>query len=63
MIFQNRFYHDNTDKFAIKITEIYNNLLAQTDTYRFLYFNMSTFVGKSTIEKWNNFVPELKYVW
>ena len=24
---------------------------------------MSTFVGKSTIEKWNNYVPEIKYVW
>ena len=61
--FQNKFYHDNTDKFAIKITEIYNNLLSQNDIYKFMYSNLSTYYGKCTIEKWNNFVPEIKYVW
>lgn len=57
IIFQNKFYHDNTDKFTGKIAEIYNNLLTQNDIYKFLYSNLSTGMGKSTVEKWNVFSP------
>ena len=57
IIFQNKFYHDNTDKFTGKIAEIYNNLLTQNDIYKFLYSNLSTGMGKSTVEKWNAFSP------
>ena len=49
IIFQNRFYHDNIDKFMYKINEIMNGVLAQTDIYKFLYSNLSTFTGKNSI--------------
>lgn len=78
LIFQNRFYHDNIDKFIFKITEIMNGVLAQTDMYRFIYSNLSTYTGKMSTsnDKWcicttnNNSINltggiamELRYIW
>lgn len=63
IIFQNRFYHDNIDKFMYKITEVLNGVLIQSDAYKFIYSNLSTYTGKSSIEKWSSFVPEIRYAW
>lgn len=57
IIFQNRFYFDNIGKFSYKISELLNGVLSQMDNYRFLYSNLNTYMGKSSIEKWNVFVP------
>lgn len=52
--FQNRFYHDNIDKFIFKITDLMNGVLASTDMYKFIYSNLSTFTGKmgTNNDKW-----------
>jgi hypothetical protein len=49
LIFQNRFYHDNADKFISKIGESIPGLLKPNDPYRFLFHNCATYTGKSTI--------------
>lgn len=63
IIFQNRFYYDNISKFSHKINEILNGVLSQVDTYKFLYSNLNTYMGKMAVEKWNVFVPEMRYIW
>ena len=63
IIFQNRFYYDNISKFSSKITDILGGILSQTDNYRFLYCNLNTYTGKIAIEKWQVFVPEMRYIW
>lgn len=49
IIFQNRFYFDNIGKFSYKISELLNGVLTQIDNYRFLYCNLNTCMGKSSI--------------
>ena len=61
--FQNRFYHDNIDKFTSKIRDLMTGVMAQSDPYKFIYCNNRTFTGKSSIDKWSLVVPELRYVW
>ena len=63
IIFQNRFYYDNISKFSHKINEILNGILSQVDAYKFLYCNLNTYTGKMSMEKWNVFVPEMRYIW
>lgn len=74
LTFQNRFYHDNIDKFIFKITELMNGVLAQNDTYKFIYSNLSTYTGKmgTSNDKWcvcsggaiiGGLAIELRYVW
>lgn len=63
IIFQNRFYYDNIGKFSYKINEILNGLMSQIDAFKFLYCNLNTYTGKMAIEKWNVFVPEMRYIW
>lgn len=63
VIFQNRFYFDNISKFSHKISELLSGVMSQNDPYKFLYCNMNTYMGKSSIEKWNAFAPELRYIW
>ena len=52
LIFQNRFYHDNADKFIAKINEAIPSLLKPQDPYRFIFHNVSTYSGKCTIRDW-----------
>ena len=52
IIFQNRFYHDNADKFLVKINESLIGILKPNDPYKFLFHNTSTYSGKSTIKEW-----------
>ena len=52
--FQNRFYHDNSDKFISKISETINPILKPVDPYRFIFHNSATYTGKSTIRDWKN---------
>lgn len=40
LIFQNRFYHDNADKFLMKINENLNTLLKPNDPYKFIFHNL-----------------------
>ncbi len=63
IIFQNRFFFDNIGKFSYKISELLNGILSQIDNYRFIYCNMNTLTGKISIQKWNIFVPEMRYIW
>lgn len=63
IIFQNRFYYDNIGKFSYKISELLSGVLSQVDNYRFIYCNLNTYTGKISIEKWNVFVPEMRYIW
>lgn len=39
LIFSNRFFHDNSHKFAVKISEVLTTVINQTDIYRFLFVN------------------------
>ena len=50
LVFQNRFYHDNSDKFILKINESIPGLLKPNDPYKFIFHNCATFTGKSTIK-------------
>jgi hypothetical protein len=50
LVFQNRFYHDNSDKFIVKINESMPSLLKPNDPYKFLFHNAATYSGKSTIK-------------
>lgn len=50
LIFQNRFYHDNADKFLLKINESLNGVLKTNDPYKFIFHNAATYSGKSTIK-------------
>lgn len=52
LVFQNRFYHDNSDKFIIRINESLGGLMKFSDPYRFLFHNTATYSGKSTIREW-----------
>ena len=61
LTFLNRFYHDNTHKFSIKINEILSSLNSQTDNYRFLFLNNSTYIGKCTFKDWLVFGNQIKY--
>lgn len=63
IIFQNRFYYDNISKFSVKIADIMSGIMSHTDNYRFLYCNLNTYTGKVSIEKWQVFVPEMRYIW
>lgn len=63
VIFQNRFYYENIPRFNQKISETLNGVLSPIDNYRFLYTNLNTYTGKSSIEKWAIFTPEMRYVW
>ena len=49
ILFQNRFFHDNTERFLIKLTETLTSMIVQADSYRFMYCNCSTGVGKNTL--------------
>lgn len=62
LIFQNRFYHDNADKFLVKISESLTGLLKPTDPFRFLFHNAATFSGKSTIREWKSVGAHLREV-
>ncbi len=61
LIFANRFFHDNSHKFTAKITETLSNLQTQSDTYRFLFLNQSTCVGKCTFKDWTLVGNQIKY--
>lgn len=50
LIFQNRFFHDNSDRFIVKINESLPNLIKPNDPYKFIFHNCGTFTGKSTIK-------------
>jgi hypothetical protein len=60
IIFQNRFYHDNSDKFLVKINESLIGVLKPSDPYKFLFHNASTFSGKSTIKEWKNIGNQIR---
>lgn len=62
IIFQNKFYHDNIDKFMPKIEVVINKLVSQFDNYKFLYCNNSTFHGKMSIDRWLLIAPETRHV-
>lgn len=62
IVFQNRFYHDNIEKFMPKIEMVLNRVVSQYDNYKFLYCNVSTFNGKSSIERWPLIVPEFRFI-
>ena len=47
--FQNRFFHDNNERFNKKLTDILSSILVQNENYRFLYCNSATGMGKSTL--------------
>ena len=49
LIFQNRFFHDNAEKFLLKINEIVPALQRGNDPYRFVFHNTATYSGKSTL--------------
>ncbi len=51
IIFQNRFFHDNADRFTLKINDIFVNLFSQGDAHKFIFGNTNTLVGKSTMNK------------
>lgn len=50
IFFQNRFYHDNADKFISKINESIPSILKPADPYKFMFHNCATYTGKSTIK-------------
>lgn len=52
MVFQNRFFHDNSDRFIQKINESLPSLIKPNDPYKFLFHNCATYTGKSTIKEW-----------
>lgn len=54
IIFQNRFYHDNADKFIMKISESIPGILKPLDPFKFIFHNTATYTGKSTIKQWKN---------
>ena len=54
IFFQNRFYHDNADKFISKINESIPSILKPSDPYKFIFHNCATYTGKSTIKEWKN---------
>lgn len=54
IFFQNRFYHDNADKFIAKIKESIPSVLKPSDPYKFIFHNCATYTGKSTIKEWKN---------
>jgi hypothetical protein len=60
LIFQNRFYHDNADKFLVKISESLSGLLKPNDPFKFLFHNAATFSGKSTIRDWKGVSSQLR---
>ena len=62
IIFQNKFYHDNIDKFVPKIEVVVNKLVSQFDNYKFIYCNNSTFHGKMSIDRWLLISPETRYI-
>ena len=62
IIFQNKFYHDNIDKFMPKIEAVINKLVSQFDNYKFLYCNNSTFHGKMSIDRWLLISPETRHI-
>ena len=61
IIFANRFFHDNTPKFSAKISEVMTTILNQNDSYRFLFANKSTCIGKCTFKDWNTIGPQIMY--
>lgn len=61
LIFTNRFFHDNSHKFFSKISQTLSNFLNQADSYRFLFWNSSTFIGKCTFKDWNTIGNQIKY--
>lgn len=61
IVFQNRFYHDNIDKFMPKIELVLNKVLTQFDNYKFLYCNKNNYHGKLSIDKWLLLVNELRF--
>ena len=63
IFFQNRFFHDNADKFILKINESIPNILKPSDPYKFIFHNCATYTGKSTIKDakdWKNFGTLIK---
>ena len=62
LIFQNRFFHDNADKFLVKINEIVPALQRGNDPYRFVFHNSATYSGKSTlsVRDWKTVGPWVK---
>jgi len=61
LIFSNRFFHDNSHKFLQKISEVLTTILNQTDIYRFLFVNESTYIGKCTFKDWSTIGKEIKH--
>lgn len=49
LVFQNRFFRDNADRFLHKINEVLPSLQRGNDPYRFVFHNGATFSGKSTL--------------
>lgn len=61
LVFQNRFYHDNADKFILKINESIHSVLKPNDPYKFIFHNCATYTGKSTIKQWKNAGYYIRY--
>ena len=61
LVFANRFFHDNTHKFSVKISEVLTTVLNQNDGYRFLFANKSTCVGKCTFKDWSVVGDQIAY--
>lgn len=60
LVFQNRFYHDNADKFLMKVNEHLNTLLKPNDPYKFIFHNMETYAGKSSIKEWKTMGNQIR---